>query len=63
MTTVFRELGISKIELASILEISPKKANDIIIGRREVTEEQAEKLSEASGLPPSTFIEYVEDEL
>jgi plasmid maintenance system antidote protein VapI len=63
MNQVFRELGISKLELASILEVSPKKANDLILGRREVSEEQAEKLAEVCGVPASTFIEYIEDEL
>lgn len=55
------KLKLNKQTLASILGVSPKKANDLLIGRREVSEDQAKLLSAHFNLPVSHFLEFVED--
>jgi plasmid maintenance system antidote protein VapI len=61
MNQTLIELKLNKQTLAAILGVSPKKANDLIIGRREVSEDQAKLLAAHFNLPISHFLEFVED--
>lgn len=56
------ELGLDKKQLAELLEVSPKRANNLLLGREELTEAQRSKLSKTFDVSVTSFIEF-EDEL
>ena len=62
MNQTLVNLGLDRNSLSKILEISRKKANDLLLGRKDVTEGQAEILADHFNLNPSHFMEYCEEE-
>jgi plasmid maintenance system antidote protein VapI len=61
MNERLNELGLDKKQLAELLGISPKRANNLLLGREQLSQDQVAKLSKEFNVSASNFIEFNEE--
>ena len=53
---ILEEFGISQYRLARAIDVSPRRINDVIRGRRSVTADTALRIGQALGMTPEFWL-------
>jgi len=56
LAEILDELGISQSRLARAIDVSPRRINDIVRGRRSVTADTALRIGQALGMTPEFWL-------